>query len=207
MAATIKTTRMELLALKKKVKLASKGYKLLKEKRDALISEFFALIDEVKRQRKQLNEKLNTAYNALLIAEAVAGKEELEIAAGAVKKRGTLNFGSNAIMGVRVPVLNYSEEQLEELPYSVMTPSVQIDELAEQFREVLKIVIKLAEIEATAKALGEGIKTTKRKVNALESVIIPRLQSTVAIIIMRLEEMERENFSRLKIIKTRMEAG
>ncbi|MFH1849378.1 MAG: V-type ATP synthase subunit D [archaeon] len=195
-------TRMELLRLKKKVTLAAKGHKLLKQKRDALVSEFFKLIDGLKAIRQEMEGKIAVAYRSLILAQAISGVEEIETAAAATGSAGALQFSQNNIMGVRVPVFSYS--RTGSRGYSLVSTSLELDTAAENFNQVMDVIVKLAEAEATVKRLAEEIKRTKRKVNALERILIPRLNREIVYIRMRLEEMERENFSRLKIIKKRV---
>ena len=204
---TVIATRMELLKLKKKSKLAAKGHKLLKEKRDALISEFFKLVDNLKEYRKDVEEQLGKAFRSLSIAQAVQGIEEVERAADSTQTLPPIQSKANAIMGVQVP--QFSMDDIESTPfkrgYSLTNTSIEVDMASKKFETVLQKLVKLAEIEHTAFKLAEEIKKTKRKVNALEQIVIPRIQQTIKYITMRLEEMERENFGRLKIIKKRME--
>lgn len=208
MAADVKATRMDLLKLKKRIKLASKGHKLLKEKRDALVSEFFSLIDELKEKRGIAEEKLDEAYKAIILAEAVSGYEEVERAASSSPQMGEIGHDVQNIMGVKVPKFEYKEvkKKATERGYSMISTSVEIDRAAQNFEEALNLLMALAEKEAAAGKLAEEIKKTKRKVNALEKILIPKLEQNVVYITMRLEEMERESFSRLKVIKKRIES-
>ena len=196
-------TRMELLRLKKKSKLAAKGHKLLKEKRDALVSEFFTLIDGLMQKRKSFEEELAQAYQALIVAEAVAGREEIVRAADASNAHGTLATKHKTIMGVDVPMFSLAPVEKSN-SYSTISSPVALDEAREKFKECLQLVVDLAETETTVRRLAEEIKKTKRKVNSLEQIVIPRLEKEIRYIKVHLEEMERENFSRLKIIKGRM---
>lgn len=209
MATRIKAaTRMELLKLKKKIKLATKGHKLLKEKRDALVSEFFKLIDKLKETRKEMEDKLAEAYRSLILAEAVLGISEIERASDSIQPISGIHFEPNSIMGVKVPIFKFEERETtsDKRGYSLVSTSVELDEAAKRFEDVLNSLIKLAEIETTVKRLAEDIKKTKRKVNALERILIPRLDEDIVYTRMKLEEMERESFSRLKVIKKRIEA-
>ena len=204
MASKLKAaTRMELLAIKKKIKLATKGHKLLKQKRDALISEFFTLVDDLKKTRKELEEKISVAFKSLILAQAVNGKEEVERAAGSSEQINPIEVSHKIIMGVKAPVFKWEQKETK-ISYSMLSTSTELDTASTNFKNVLSTLIKLAEIEATVKSLAEEIKKTKRKVNALERILIPRLHEDATYITMRLEEMERENFSRLKIIKKRI---
>lgn len=205
MSKNVKTTMMELLRLKKKHKLAEKGHKLLKEKRDALISEFFKLVDDLKNLRRETEEKLAVAYESLIYAQAMMGYLETKRAADSVVSSVSVESSVRSIMGVPVPKFECSFPS-DELSYSVVV-SLELDEAGKNFREALKAIVGLAEVEASAVNLAEDIKKTKRKVNALEKIVMPRIEKDSVYIRMRLEEMERENFSRLKSIKARMEAN
>jgi V/A-type H+/Na+-transporting ATPase subunit D len=196
-------TRMELLAIKKKIKLATKGHKLLKQKRDALISEFFSLVDGLKKTRKDLENQINVAFKSLILAQAVNGREEVERAAGSAEKINPISVSHKTIMGVKAPIFKWEKKE-NKISYSMLSTSTELDTASTNFSNVLETLIKLAEIESTVKSLANEIKKTKRKVNALERILIPRLHYQATYIIMRLEEMERENFSRLKMIKKRI---
>lgn len=203
-AATIKATRMELLRLKKKRSLAFKGHKLLKEKRDALISEFFKLVDDLKESMTKTEEKLSKAFKSLVLAQALSGYQEVKLAAESNSKALELKADSRTIMGVKVPKLHSENIQGNTRGYSLLSSSVELDKAANDFEEALKTIVILAELEATAQKLAAEIKKTKRKVNSLEQIVIPNIGKDIDIIKMRLEEMERENFARLKVIKANM---
>ncbi|MBU4534376.1 MAG: V-type ATP synthase subunit D [Euryarchaeota archaeon] len=203
----INPTRMELLKLKDREKLAVKGYSLLKEKRNALIMEFFNILERVKGSRENVEEKLKEAFEDLTTAQILMGDLAVNKAAMSVKESIELDIDSRSIMGVVVPVLDStsSSRTVVERGYSFVDTSVKLDEAAKKFEESLALIIELGEIEKTIVLLAGEIESTKRRVNALEHIIIPRLENTVKYIEMRLEEMERENFVRLKVIKKSME--
>ena len=201
---TVIATRMELLKLKKKVKLAQKGHKLLKEKRDALIGEFFTLMESLKSQRKEVDYALEKAFKSLSLSTAISGSDEIKNAALSTDEMPEITHRKKAIMGVSVPIFDFEADSNRK--YSQISTNVELDTASRYFDKALNKLVKLAELEATATKLAEEIKKTKRKVNALEQRLIPGLHSEIAYIKMRLEEMERENFSRLKVIKKRIEA-
>jgi V/A-type H+/Na+-transporting ATPase subunit D len=203
----INPTRMELLKLKQREKLAVKGHSLLKEKRNALIMEFFNILERVKGSRDEVTEKLQEAYQDLTAAQVMMGDLSVKKAAMSVTESVDVDIDSRSVMGVVVPVIEseISQRTIVERGYGFMDTSVKLDEAAKKFEESIQLIIELGEIEKTIMLLAGEIESTKRRVNALEHIIIPRLENTVKYIEMRLEEMERENFVRLKMIKKTME--
>ncbi len=203
----INPTRMELLKLKQREKLAVKGYNLLKEKRNALIMEFFNILERVRGARERVEKKLKEAFEDLTEAQIMMGDMAVNKAAMAVKEFLKVEIDSRNIMGVVVPVVEIesTERSMVERGYGLVDTSVKLDEAAKKFEESVSLIVELGEIEKSVRLLAEEIESTKRRVNALENIIIPRLQNTVSYIEMRLEEMERENFVRLKMIKESME--
>ena len=203
----INPTRMELLKLKDREKLAVKGHSLLKEKRNALIMEFFNILERVKGSRESVEKTLLEAYKDLTGAQIVMGDLAVKKSAMSVKESIEVDIDSRSIMGVVVPLmeLQTSQRNMVERGYGFIDTSVKLDEAASKFEESIKLIIELGEIEKTIMLLAGEIESTKRRVNALEHIIIPKLENTVKYIEMRLEEMERENFVRLKMIKKTME--
>ena len=203
----INPTRMELLKLKERAKLAVKGHSLLKEKRNALIMEFFNILERVKGARKNVEEKLAEAFQDLISAQIIMGDMAVRKASMSVKESVEIDIDSRSIMGVVVPVVEVGKVKrtMIQRGYGLVDTSAKLDEASGKFEESIELIIELGEIEKTIRLLAGEIESTKRRVNALEHIIIPRLQNTVKYIEMRLEEMERENFVRLKMIKRAME--
>lgn len=204
----VSPTRMKLLWLRRRVRLAEKGHDLLREKRDALIAEFLDVVGEVRGARKEAEDKLKEAFDYLIIAQAGLGVEEVRQLSLMTPQEISLDFSSRSIMGVSVPILELQKEltrNVTDRGYGFMDSSAAVDKCARSFEEALEKLIKLAELEEAVRKLAGEVEKTKRRVNALEYVMIPRLKATRKYIQMRLEEMERENFTRLKKIKTMLE--
>ena len=206
----INPTRMELLSLKNRTKLAVKGHGLLKEKRDALIKEFFDILDRVKGIRENAEKSLQEANDALIEAQIAMGDLAVKKASLSVKESIDVNISSRSVMGVNVPVtdIKMEERSIIDRGYGFSDTTIQLDEAAKKFEESLKYLIELGEVEKTIFLLAEEIESTKRRVrrvNALEHIMIPRFENTEKYIDMRLQEMERENFVRLKMIRSTIE--
>ncbi|MBE6487265.1 MAG: V-type ATP synthase subunit D [Methanosphaera stadtmanae] len=204
----VNPTRMELLNLKDRAKLSTKGHSLLKEKRDALIKEFFEILDRVQGSRDEVEKKLAIAYAELNKAQVDMGDMAVKRAALSVRESIELDISSRSIMGVSVPVVKSkaTHNDLISRGYGFAGTSANLDIAAKEFEESIKIIIELGEIEKTIIMLAQEIEATKRRVNALEHVMIPRINNTISFIEMRLEEMEREQFVQLKVIKRNMDA-
>jgi V/A-type H+-transporting ATPase subunit D len=204
----VSPTRMELLWLRRRERLAEKGHDLLREKRDALIAEFLDVVSEVRDARKDVEDKLKEAFDYLILAQAQLGVEEVRQLSLMTIREIPLDFSSRSIMGVSVPILELPGElarKVTERGYGFINSSAAVDRCAQSFEEALVKIIKLAELEEAVRNLAGEVEKTKRRVNALEYVLIPRLKATRKYIQMRLEEMERENFTRLKKIKVMLE--
>ncbi len=204
----IKPTRMELLKLKRRVKLADKGHRLLKEKRDALISEFMSVIKEYRDARRRVEENLRIAFYNLLMAEVLLGSRDLEQISGITTRDIGLEFVTKNIMGVSIPILEIGDvvRRINERGYGFLSTTAKLDDAAKGFEESLLLIVKLAEVEESVRRIAQEVEKTKRRVNALEYIVIPRLNATIKHIEMRMEEIEREGFLRLKKIKASLEA-
>jgi len=204
----VKPTRMELLKLRRRVKLADKGHKLLKEKRDALISEFMVVIQKYKESRRRAEEQLNGAFQDLLMAEVLLGSREIEQIGSISARDISLGVIARNIMGVSVPVMEVGAlvRKVHERGYGLLSTNAKLDDAAKGFEEALSLIVKLAEVEESVRRIAQEVEKTKRRVNALEYIVIPRLKATIKHIEMRMEEIERESFLRLKKIKASLEA-
>ncbi|MFH1722820.1 MAG: V-type ATP synthase subunit D [Candidatus Altiarchaeota archaeon] len=209
MKETINPTRMELIKIKTRIKLASKGHQLLKKKRDVLVLEFMDILNRSKFIREKLNEQMAEAYASLAIASAYHNIFDLENAILAVKKVSGISVKVKNAMGVKIPILKKTtvKKPWGERGYSVIGTSAKIDAATKNFEEALAIIVELAESEDALKKLIREIEKIKRRVNALEEVILPTLRRHAKIITLRLDEMERESFFTLKLIKDQMAAA
>ena len=203
-SVNVKPTRSELLQLKKKIKLAKTGNNLLKKKRDGLILEFFNILKAAKNVRKELVASYAAALQKINISRAIDGDLAIKSISLALKSLPVVDVETKNIMGVKVPKISFGEvkKSILERGYGITSGTSKIDEAALAYETVVEKVLAAAEIELTLKKLLKEIEKTKRKVNALELLTIPRLEKAAAYIRFRLEEIERENFSRLKRMKT-----
>lgn len=194
-------TRMELLDMNKRIALAVKGHKLLKEKRDSLMTEFLKRVDQAKGPREALTVTMERAYEDLIRAEALMSQGNVKAIASSTPELAGINITFRNIVGVKVPKIEYSANEKPKGGYDLTFTSSKLDEACDDFNQALKHILNLVETEEAIRRLGEEIKRTKRRVNALEYIMIPRLNNTRRYIKMRLEEMERESFVRLKRVK------
>jgi V/A-type H+-transporting ATPase subunit D len=205
---TVKPTRMELLRLKGRIKLANKGLNLLKQKRAALIVEFFKINKKALDLRKQLNVAIQKSYGSLAVAEMYEGKIAMESTAYMVNKMKGLSITTKNVMGVKIPELQGRDKDFRAIDeqYALMGLSVKVDETISNFESALKIILDIAEVENALRRILVEIDKTKRRVNSIENVLIPRLQGQAKYISMRFDEMERETFVTLKTIKAKLGA-
>ncbi|MHA1606455.1 MAG: V-type ATP synthase subunit D [Candidatus Freyarchaeota archaeon] len=197
-------TRMELLTLKKRMTLAERGHDLLKEKRDALVMQFFDILEDVGRIRRELVNALKDAFETLTMAKMLMGPLKVEEAAMGVEPFYDVDVSLQNIMGVKVPLLRVKEKG-SVASYSFATTSAKLDEAVQKFREALKLTVRLAEVETAIRKMAEEIDRTKRRVNALKYIVIPKLENTIRYISLHLEEREREDLFRLKRVKQLLE--
>lgn len=203
--AGVHPTRMELLALRRRRDIAERGRDLLREKLDALMIEFFEFIRQISTLRARSQELLSKAYTNFTEAQMVLGFRKLEQVSLGLEDRFSIDARSRNVIGVALPYLQVKITPLETAPYNLIETSAKLDEATLRMVEAVKAVAELSGAEAAVKKLAEAIASTKRRVNSLEYVIIPRMLNTIRYIEMHLQEREREDFFRLKRIKRRME--
>ena len=202
----IKPTRMELLNTKQKLTLAQKGHTILKQKRDALILEFFAIIKKAQDLRSQLDNQVLKAYKSLAVAEAFHGAVFLQTAALASERAPQIKVYAKNIMGVKIPAIEgeYVHRTLQERGYSIIGSSAKFDDAVSDFELALEYAIKLAQTEAALKRLLREIEKTNRRVNALEFNIQPDMKQTIKDISQYLALLEAELRFALKVTKRRL---
>lgn len=204
--AGVRPTRMELLTLKERRELAARGYELLREKQDALVREFFAILSEAKKYREEMETTLTEAFASFMEAKLVEGGAKLEELALGAKSPIDFDVETRNMMGVTVPIFRVTQQEEEaQLHYSLAGTSAAVDKVAQKVRTALDKIVRLAEIEATVKRLAAEIEKTKRRVNALNYVVLPRINNTIRYIELMLEEQEREDLFRMKRVKAMIE--
>jgi len=195
---------MVLTGLKKRLKTARRGHKLLKDKRDELMKKFLDIVRENKLLREEVEEKLNMVHSRFVMARAVMNSELLEEALMFPKQKVELAASTRNIMSVDVPVLEITTVASGEgdiYPYGFANTSGELDGAIATLSEMTPMLIKLAELEKSAQLLADEIEKTRRRVNALEYFLIPNLQETIKYIVMKLDENERGNLIRLMKVK------
>lgn len=200
----VNPNRMELLKLKRRRDVAKSGHKLLKDKFDELLKEFLARISDSRRLRREVEARLAHAYALLAVARAEAGRTDLAQALLAGEPAELLTTAERNVMSVRVP-----EIEAEAIPqpggYSLGTMPAVLDEALEALAETLPLMIELAEREKAIELLAAEIERTRRRVNALEHVLIPSIVETIKSVQMKLDEAERGNLTRLMKVKDMLE--
>ena len=201
---TINPTRMELTRLKGRVKTALRGHKLLKDKRDELMKQFMDVVRKNRALRRRVEEGLEQAAAAMTVASAVMSPEMLEQALLCPKQSVELDVTYRNVMSVNVPVYHFktrNEDPTEIYPYGFAQTSGELDAALEALGKVFQDMLELAEVEKTMQLLAQDIEKTRRRVNALEYVVIPEMQQNIRYITMKLDENERGNTTRLMKVK------
>ena len=197
---TINPTRMELLRLRRRVKTANRGHKLLKEKRDGLMKAFMAIVRDARTLREEVEADLADAFRRALLVSASMDGQAFEEAVMVPSQRITLEAETKNVMSVRVPVFELNVEGSPHA-YGFLSTSGELDHVLGVFGDVMEKMLKLAEIEHSAKLMAAEIEKTRRRVNALEHVLIPELEGGVKMIKMKLAEQERATIATLMRVK------
>ncbi len=202
--AEVQPTRMELIKLRRRIRMAERGHALLKMKRDGLIMEFRQLLEEAKEAIGRMIEKYEKAQQKLALATAVDGTVAVRsIALACQQTKPEFVMKRKNIMGVVVPVIKREpvRKKITERGYGVLSTTVRVDEAVTAYEELVDAILEVAEIETTLRRLLDEIERTKRRVNALEYRVIPTMKELAKFISFKLEEMDRENIIRLKKLK------
>jgi len=205
MSEAPKPNRSELIALKRRIMLANQGHSLLKKKRDGLMREFFILLKKTRLDEEKLLELYRLSQKAMDRARVVESDLKIKSIGWAIREHPELELETRSIIGVKVPLIKgtRASRPLAERGYEVFN-SVTIDESATAYMKLVDAIIATSETQVAIRRLLLEIEKTKRRVNALEYSLIPKLETQKRVITARLEEIERENFMRLKTIKTRL---
>jgi V/A-type H+-transporting ATPase subunit D len=204
----VKATRAELLAKKKQIGLARQGRNLLQEKRNALLKELMRSAEQALRNSDELEQSIGEAIAALALAEALDGPESVQSAALAARGQLSLNVTVTNIMGILTPIIEQKSvaRGLLNRGYALTSVSSRVVAAAEAFEAELDLIIQLATSEMRLRRLAQEIGRTTRRVNALDNILIPRLETQRNYIQMVLAEREREDLFRLKRVKMKIEA-
>ena len=203
----VNPTRMELTRLKKQLSTAVRGHKLLKDKRDELMRRFLELIMENKELRAQVEQEIKGAHAHFVTACAVMDKKSLDGALMLPKQQVTLEVDTENVMSVEIPRFETKLRTSSEgdiYPYGFADTSFELDSAVSQVNGLLPLMLRLAETEKATQRMAVEIEKTRRRVNALEHVMIPRYQDTIRFITMKLEENDRSSRTRLMKVKDMM---
>lgn len=200
----INPNRMELLRLKKQLVTARRGHKLLKDKRDELMRQFLDIIRHNQELRLRVESLLAAANRDMVMARAVMPPAVMDSALMSGRGNLTLSIDTHNIMSVNVPVFSSLFEMSgmnETLPYGMASTAGELDQAIMALKTAFPVMIELAEVEKTAQLLSDEIEKTRRRVNSLEYVLIPELQTSIRDITMKMDENERGNLTRLMKVK------
>jgi len=200
----VRPTKIELIKLRRRLVLASKIRKILKDRLSILVMEFLQLARETVEAKRELVDQFTEAYKALSVASGYHGYLALEKELVATEKDLEIVTGSRNVAGARVPSFELRGAE-QAAGYSLIDTSSWLDQTAEKARKCLEAIVALAELQSTLEILGKEINRTKRIVNALEYLVIPNLEATIRFLYMKFEERDREEKARLKRVKVILE--
>ena len=199
----VNPTRMEMTRIKRRLVTAKRGHKLLKDKRDEMVRQFIILIKENASLREEVETELGNALRNFALARAVMDDQTLEEAVLYPARQALIETGTRNVLSVRVPELKVDESSLQEtdLSYGFAQTSAQLDDAIASLANLLPKLLRLAEVEKACDLLADEIEKTRRRVNALEYVMIPQFEETIRFITMKLDENERGSLTRLMKVK------
>ena len=201
---TVNPTRMELTRLKARLRTAQRGHKLLKDKRDELMKQFMEVVREDLALRQKVEQSLARAYGSFTVASALMSPEMLEQALMYPRQSVELGLEFKNIMSVNVPRYSFhtkNNDPSEIYPYGFAQTSGELDDALDKMARVFEDMLELAQVEKTMQLLAEEIEKTRRRVNALEYVMIPELEGNIKYISMKLEE--NENSTKVRLLKVK----
>ena len=200
----VNPTRMEMKRIQTRYQTARKGHKLLKDKRDELMKQFLDTVREVRELRAEVEKELMKVHGSFTVASALMSGPAMEQALMYPKQSVELDMTFKNVMSVSVPTYHFktrTEDSSDIFPYGYANTSGELDAAVEALGTVFQSMLKLAQIEKTAQLLAEEIEKTRRRVNALEYVVIPQTQENIRYISMKLDENDRSNTTRLMKVK------
>jgi V/A-type H+-transporting ATPase subunit D len=200
MILNVNATRMELQKLKKRIKIARRGHKLLKDKQDELMRQMLSQIEEVKRSRIEIEKEFQSILQSFVLAQSELGKEQMEESLALPTKQVSILVETKNLMSVKVPEFK-KEVSGDIICYGFLNTSGEMDFALLKFEKFLDTLIHLAQMEKKVQLLADEIDKTRRRVNALEYKLIPSLEETIRYITMKLAEIERSNLTRLMKVK------
>ncbi len=206
-ATQVNPTRMELTRLKKKLTTATRGHKLLKDKRDELMRQFLDLVKENRTLRERVERGIEQANKNFVLARAAMSDEALSAALLAPKQEVSIEVGEKNIMSVEIPVFNVKTRTPDEndiYSYGFAFTSYDLDDAVKSLADLLPDMLRLAEVEKSCQLMAAEIEKTRRRVNALEHVMIPETREQIKYITMKLDENERSTQTRLMKVKDMM---
>jgi len=198
---TVVPTKGNLKAVKNSSSLAKLGFDLMDKKRSILARELMLIIKRIKETYKEIQETYASAYKSFQLASVTLGVAKLKALAATVPIDNTVKVSYRSVMGVEIPVVSIKEEQEKNLKYGFYNSNSVFDETFKKFTRVKSLTAKLAELEVSAYRLANAIEKTQKRANSLRNVMIPKFNSLIKYIGDSLEEKDREEFSRLKIVK------
>jgi V/A-type H+-transporting ATPase subunit D len=191
---------MELLRLRKRLGLARRGHKLLKDKQDELMKRFMGLVTQIKELRLSVEDELEQSFKRFLVARSVGGGEVVETAVSLPTRKTNVEVGQQRVMNLVVPVFELKSEG-KVASYGLATTPAELDTALMAIEKALGRMVELASKEKALELIGDEIARTRRRVNALEYILIPNLEETIRYVSMKLSEMERGNLTRLMRVK------
>jgi len=200
----VNPTRMELATLKARLSTATRGHKLLKDKQDELMRQFILLVRKNNDLRTEVEAKLTKAMQSFVMAKALLNEKFIEELIVIPPRSVSLDLYEKNIMSVKVPVMNFKyadDEESDEIFYGYLNSNSELDTSIEQMSNVMVQLLELSEIEKTCQLMANEIEKTRRRVNALEYMTIPRYEETIYFIQMKLDESERAAITRLMKVK------